>query len=124
MIDIDLVTQLQNKAMLVGLEKVKEREIAAQKSRRGSHTKVLQELEDGKLAAEKELPQLLAKLEDEISYAVEHKKYNVEFKCGDNGYRDEWKLLYTKIMLCQMLPLKGLACRLSGDDSRTVIVSW
>jgi len=124
MFDIDFVAQLENKALLDRLEAEKSRQRDDQKNHREHHAKVLLEIEAGKAEAEKEIPALLKRLQEEIAYAIQYKKYNVEFNCGSNGYREEWKLLHIKILLCQMLPLKGLACKLSSDDFGTVIVSW
>jgi len=124
MIDIESVEKLENKAMLERIEKEKLRQEEDRKNQRETHTRVMLQMEAGRCEAEKDMPRLISQLQDEIAYAIRQKKYNLEFKCGNNGYQEEWKLMHIKIMLCQMLPLKGLACKLSDQDFRSVIVSW
>jgi hypothetical protein len=126
MIDINGVAKLEDKALLDRIAKEKERQERTQKDHRETHDRVLREIEAGKEKAEKAFPDKLKLLEENIAYAIQNNRQNVQFTCFtyDESVRDEWMLLYLKIMMAQALPLKGLACRFSKDDVRDLIISW
>ena len=126
MIDIKMVQKLEEEALALRILREQEKQESALRTYEETRKRNIVFVEKAKKLAEKALPKMLAKFEEDVKIAIRNGIRSITVRC-DIATDDDinpFIIMQVQILIMGILSLEGFICKYSSDNRNVLIVSW
>lgn len=123
MIDIKTVQKLEEEAFALRILREQEKQESALRAYEEMRKNNIVLVEKAKKLAEKALPKMLTKFEEDVKYAIRNGVRTVTIRCNIAD-DDPFIVMQVQILIMGILSLEGFICKYSGDNKNVLIVGW